>query len=62
MIRLDENDFIFTPRKDKYGAVVTTSSSATEKGQPVLVGTRGGRGERAALEPARAPRRARTTC
>ena len=39
MVRLDENDFIFTTRKDKYGAVVNDIVERHEKGQPVLVGT-----------------------
>jgi preprotein translocase subunit SecA len=39
MVRLDENDFIFTTRKDKYAAVVNDIVERHEKGQPVLVGT-----------------------
>src|SRR5664280_3901227 len=39
MVRLDENDFIFTTRKDKYNAVVNDIVERHEKGQPVLVGT-----------------------
>ncbi len=39
MVRLDENDFIFTTRTDKYNAVVKDIVERHEKGQPVLVGT-----------------------
>ena len=39
MVRLDENDFIFTTAKEKYAAVVEDIVERYEKGQPVLVGT-----------------------
>ena len=39
MVRLDENDFIFTTAKEKYAAVVDDIVERYEKGQPVLVGT-----------------------
>jgi preprotein translocase subunit SecA len=39
MVRLDENDFIFTTAKEKYAAVVSDVVERYEKGQPVLVGT-----------------------
>jgi preprotein translocase subunit SecA len=39
MVRLDENDFIFTTEKEKYSAVVDDVVERYEKGQPVLVGT-----------------------
>jgi preprotein translocase subunit SecA len=39
MVRLDQNDFIFTTRTDKYNAVVNDIVERHEKGQPVLVGT-----------------------
>ena len=39
MVRVDQNDFIFTTRKDKYDAVVNDIVERYEKGQPVLVGT-----------------------
>ncbi len=39
MVRLDENDFIFTTAKEKHAAVVEDVVERYEKGQPVLVGT-----------------------
>ena len=39
MVRLDENDFIFTTTKDKFAAVTDDIVARYEKGQPVLVGT-----------------------
>ena len=39
MVRLDENDYIFTTAKEKYAAVVDDVVQRYEKGQPVLVGT-----------------------
>ena len=39
MIRMDENDFIFTTAKEKHAAVVQDVIERYEKGQPVLVGT-----------------------
>jgi len=39
MIRLDENDYIFTTAKEKYQAVVDDVVERYAKGQPVLVGT-----------------------
>jgi len=39
MVRLDENDFIFTTAKEKFAAVVDDLVARYEKGQPVLVGT-----------------------
>ncbi len=39
MVRIDQNDFIFTTRTDKYTAVVNDIVERHEKGQPVLVGT-----------------------
>ncbi len=39
MIRLDENDLIYTTEKEKFGAVVEDIVGRHEKGQPVLVGT-----------------------
>ncbi len=39
MIRLDENDYIFTTAKEKHAAVVEDLIGRYEKGQPVLVGT-----------------------
>ncbi len=39
MIRLDENDYIFTTAKEKHAAVVADLVERYEKGQPVLVGT-----------------------
>ncbi len=39
MVRLDENDYIFTTEKEKYAAVVDDVVLRYEKGQPVLVGT-----------------------
>jgi len=39
MIRLDENDLIFTTTKEKFAAVVQDVVARYEKGQPVLVGT-----------------------
>ncbi len=39
LIRLDENDFIFTTAKEKHAAVVADLVERYEKGQPVLVGT-----------------------
>ena len=39
MVRLDENDYIFTTAKEKYAAVVEDVVERYEKGQPVLVGT-----------------------
>jgi preprotein translocase subunit SecA len=39
MVRLDENDYIFTTEKEKYAAVVDDVVQRYEKGQPVLVGT-----------------------
>ncbi len=39
MIRLDENDYIFTTAKEKHAAVVEDLIERYEKGQPVLVGT-----------------------
>ncbi len=39
MVRLDENDYIFTTAKEKYAAVVEDVVERYEMGQPVLVGT-----------------------
>ncbi len=39
MIRLDENDLIFTTTKEKFAAVVEDIVGRYESGQPVLVGT-----------------------
>ena len=39
MVRDDRNDFIFTTRKDKFGAAVDDLVERYAKGQPVLVGT-----------------------
>ena len=39
MVRLDENDYIFTTAKEKYAAVAEDVIERYEKGQPVLVGT-----------------------
>jgi preprotein translocase subunit SecA len=39
MVRLDENDFIFTTAKEKYEAAVADIVERYAKGQPVLVGT-----------------------
>ena len=39
MVRLDENDYIFTTAKEKHAAVVEDLVERYEKGQPVLVGT-----------------------
>ncbi|HMK92033.1 MAG TPA: preprotein translocase subunit SecA [Thermoleophilia bacterium] len=39
MVRADQNDFIFTTRKEKHAAVVDDIVERYEKGQPVLVGT-----------------------
>jgi len=39
MVRLDENDYIFTTEKEKHAAVVSDLIERYEKGQPVLVGT-----------------------
>ena len=39
MVRLDENDFIFTTTKEKFAAVVDDLVERYEKKQPVLVGT-----------------------
>ena len=39
MVRLDENDYIFTTAKEKHAAVVADLVERYEKGQPVLVGT-----------------------
>jgi len=38
-IRIDRNDSIFKTRRDKYNAVVKEIQQASERGQPVLVGT-----------------------
>src|SRR4051812_2133268 len=38
-IRIDQNDSIFKPRRDKYNAVVKQIQDANTRGQPVLVGT-----------------------
>jgi len=38
-IRVDKNDSIFKTRRDKYNAVVKTIQEASQRGQPVLVGT-----------------------
>ena len=39
MVRLDENDYIFTTAKEKFAAVTNDIVGRYEKGQPVLVGT-----------------------
>jgi len=39
MVRIDENDFIFTTMKEKFAAVVDDIAGRYETGQPVLVGT-----------------------
>ncbi len=39
MVRLDENDYIFTTAKEKFAAVTGDIVERYEKGQPVLVGT-----------------------
>jgi len=39
MVRLDENDYIFTTAKEKFSAVTNDIVERYEKGQPVLVGT-----------------------
>jgi preprotein translocase subunit SecA len=39
MVRLDQNDFIYKTRDEKFDAVVNDISERHEKGQPVLVGT-----------------------
>ena len=39
MIRLDQNDVVFTTRRGKLGAIVEQIKACHEKGQPVLVGT-----------------------
>jgi len=39
MVRLDQNDFIFTTAKEKFAAVVDDLVERYQKGQPVLVGT-----------------------
>jgi preprotein translocase subunit SecA len=39
MVRLDENDYIFTTAKEKFAAVTGDIVDRYEKGQPVLVGT-----------------------
>jgi preprotein translocase subunit SecA len=38
-IRIDKNDVIFKTRRDKYAAVVREIEAASQRGQPVLVGT-----------------------
>ena len=39
MIRLDENDYVFTTVKEKFESAVDDIAQRYEKGQPVLVGT-----------------------
>ncbi|HKB90428.1 MAG TPA: SEC-C metal-binding domain-containing protein, partial [Opitutaceae bacterium] len=38
-VRVDKNDSIFKTRRDKYNAVVKEIQAASQRGQPVLVGT-----------------------
>ena len=38
-IRIDENDYIYKSRREKYNAVVDELEAAHRRGQPVLVGT-----------------------
>ena len=58
MVRLDENDFIFTTRTDKYNAVTKDIVERHEKGQPVLVGTVSVEVSELLSDLPRAPRRA----
>jgi preprotein translocase subunit SecA len=39
MVRMDQNDFIYKTRDEKFEAVINDISERHEKGQPVLVGT-----------------------
>jgi preprotein translocase subunit SecA len=39
VVRLDENDFVYKTKREKYNAVIEEIENLRKKGQPVLVGT-----------------------